>query len=426
VPGSLPTRVTLPSGVRVELAEAVIREAAPANASAAPIADAFAALSAEGALRTEEGEPIAFGELSLRDAHVLRALVLRSGIVRERARTMRCFNCGEPITFVPSEAFEPGPFVDDELADPELDAPFDFDARHAIPLLRTDEGAARTVTLAPRTVDEAGLLAQATGPLDLRPAVVAALGVRALGRARSAKAIARALSRADDDAWSAFAGLWERAHYAQRLIAEVVCACGARNDHPVPADREIDALAPLADVAAVTGDVPGFPDEATFAKWVRAAEEHVFRARGIRNVPVVVDYDVPACDEGGVPMLGCYTPMAEEGSQLVGARGPEIRLFYRSFREEKRLDPAFDVRAEVDETVDHESIHHLHFLRGEDPLDDEEHAVIAKERALVVGKKELTRRAAKGAWADAVGFLRISFPLVAVLVLLMLWQRCAV
>jgi hypothetical protein len=422
-PPALPKRVTLPSGLRVTLSEAKLREAAGRPGELPPIARAFTVLGAEGAIMAEDESAVAFEDLSLRDGHLLRALVLRSRIVAEAPRTLGCMNCGERLTFVASEAFEPGPFADGELDDPDLDAPFDFARSYEVPPILTGEGPARTLHLSPRTVGESRVLWEATGPLDPTRAVVTALGVKDLGRARAAQTIARGLSRAGGDAWTTIADLWEDAHYGPRLVAEIVCECGARNEVPVPADRELDALAPLAE-AARSSEVPeGFPDEETFAEWALRAQEETFARRAVRNIDVVVDYGVPACDDGGVPMLGCYTPPSEGGT--LGPTPPEVRLFYRSFLEEKKIDPAFDVRAEIDETVDHEIEHHLHFLSGEDPLDDEERAVIATERARVVGKRELTRRAARSFWDEIVGFLRVSFPLIALLVLLAIWRACA-
>ena len=416
--------MTLPSGLRVRLSGAALAAATDPGEGVAPVARAFALLAAPGVVTSEDGAPLSFEDLELRDAHVLRTLALRARVVVEAPRTFSCLNCGASLTFTPSEAFEIGPFVDDELDDPDLDAPFDFARRWEIPAVFSDEGVARTIRLAPRSVGEARLLAEARGPLDLSRAVVTALGVRDLGRCRAARAIASALSRADDEAWSAIAELWERAHYSPRLVAEIVCACGARNEHPVPADREIDALAPLAAPVRADQAVAGFPDEETFARWVRESKRRVFRERGVRRVPVVVDYGVPACDDGGSPLLGCYTPGALESDGLMGPAPAEIRLFYRSFREEKRSDESFDVKAEIEETIDHETVHHLHFLAGDDPLDEEERTAIAKERAVVVGRKELVRRAARGAWADLAGFLRLAFPLVALLVGLSLWRSC--
>ncbi len=422
-PPALPKRVTLPSGLCVTLSEPKLRGAAERAGDASPIARAFAVLGAEGAIAGEDGKPVIFEDLSLRDGHLLRALVLRSRIVVEAPRTLSCMNCGERLTFVASEAFEPGPFADGELDDPDLDAPFDFARSYEVPPILTGEGPATTLHLSPRTVGESRVLWEAKGSLDPTRAVVTALGVKDLGRARTAQAIVRGLERAGDDAWDAIAAIWEDAHYGPRLVAEIVCACGAKNEYPVPADRELDALAPLAEIAR-SAEVPeGFPDEDTFAKWALVAQEEVFSRRGVRNIDVIVDYGIPACDDGGVPMLGCYTPPSEGGA--LGPTPPEVRLFYRSFLEEKKLDPGFDVRAEVDETVDHEIEHHLHFLSGDDPLDDEERAVIATERARVVGKRELTRRAARSFWDELVGFLRLSFPLVALLILLAVWRACA-
>jgi hypothetical protein len=86
-------------------------------------------------------------------------------------------------------------------------------------------------------------------------------------------------------------------------------------------------------------------------------------------------------------------------------------LFYRTFRAEYRADPAFDLEAEIHETIDHEVTHHLHHLSGDDPLDDEERAEIAMEHARLVGRREVARRAARGFAGDIAGFLRVSWPL---------------
>ncbi len=420
---ALPKRVTLPSGTRVILSEAKLRAAAAEPSQSAPIARAFDVLAAEGAVRHAEGAELTFGELPLRDAHLLRALLLRSRIVVEKQRTVRCSNCGEQLTIVPSEAFEPGPFVDGELDDPELDAPFDFGRAHDIPPVLTGAGTASTIRLAPRTVDEASLLARAGGGLAPSRAVVAALGVKELGPARTAQAIARGLAAASDDAFAEVLAIWEDAHYAPRMVADVVCSCGARNDYPVPGDRELDALASVVEPEGDDAVPDGFPSEATFAAWARAAQDRVFERRGVRNIDVIVDYDVPECDDGGVPMLGCYTPPGEGGG-VVGL-GPEVRLFYRSFLDEKKADPTFDVAGEIEETVDHEIEHHLNFLRGEDPLDDEERAVIAQERARVVGRRELVRRSGGGWRAELGWFMRLGFPLFALLLALAIWRSCA-
>ncbi len=420
----IPRELTLPSGVRIEVDGACLQAAARVARAGAPIARAFEVLGTPGALRRRDGNPLVWSELSLRDAHALRAVVTRCGLFDEAARELPCMNCGEVLRVVASSAFEPGPLLDGELDDPDLDAPFAFSERHAIPAIFTPDGIARGIRLAPRTVADVALLAQARAPLSLSRAVVVALGVVALGRSRKAGDIARALGRADDRAWTAIATLWEAAHYSRRLTAHVRCSCGARNELPVPSDRELDAVAPPFLPDEPGRAPPGFPSEETFASWVRAAKRRVFAEARVRNVPVIVDYDVPACDDGGEPLLGCYTPPSGPDATLPSAQAPEVRIFYRSFLEQARVDSSFDVRAEIEETVEHEIEHHLHFLRGDDPMDDEERAVIAAEHVRIVGRSELTRRALGALGSELVGFFRVALPLIVLLLALTAWRYC--
>jgi hypothetical protein len=139
----------------------------------------------------------------------------------------------------------------------------------------------------------------------------------------------------------------------------------------------------------------------------------------VKNLPLVVDAGVAACDDGGEPLLGCYTPPGPDASGLEDHRG-EIRLFYRTFQSELRLDPTFDVKGQIFETIDHEVEHHLYFLAGHDPMDAEERAAIVEEKARVVGKKELARRQVR----ELRGGLLAMFPLLLLLVLLAGLQLC--
>jgi DNA-directed RNA polymerase subunit RPC12/RpoP len=454
-------------------------------------------LEGRGVLSNERGEPIDPRTLPLRDAHVLRALLTYAGVVPEEPGSYSCLNCGEAFEVAPSSLFEPGPFVDGELDDPVLDAPFAFGAWHPIPAVRVsaspDRNApstrplaavlARRVRLAERAVGEALPLWTAAGARVLRitPAVVTAMGVaglaahgeraafrrgnasmrgafrvghgssaRMLGRAsvvESSIALADALAGASKRAWGELVDLFHAAHYSPRLVGVYRCpACGARNDLDVPLDRELaresleddfplgdpegeDAASaedhaperepgeeprshfvPVPKARAASGRRP-FPDLSSFEARVRRSAAAVYRARGVKNIDLFIDAGVPACDDGGEPLLGCYTPGTAVGADLEIPKRPEIRLFYRTFKAEHRADPAFDLEAEIHETIDHEVTHHLHHLSGVDPLDDEERAEIAMEHARLVGRREVARRAARGVIGDITGFFRVTWPL---------------
>lgn len=380
----------------------------------------YQVLCAEGVLVEDDGRRVAFDDLPLRDAHVLRALLAHAGIVPEEPGGFTCANCDAPFEVAPSPLLEVGPFVDGELDDPELDAPFDFDRTHEITPLRVARGAARTLRLAPRTVGEALPLWRAAGMPSLRltPAVVIAMGVTAIGRERRSSAIAAALASAPEDAWQDVVALFNEAHYPARLVALHRCAgCGSRNDLDVPLERELPLeAAPQRDAGSEEPTSRGgrageeaFPDLDTFEARVRVIAEDVYDERGIKNVGLFIDAGVAACDDGGEPLLGSYTPGALEG-ELTIPEPPEIKLFYRTFAAMHAEDGPYDLDEEIRETIDHEVTHHLNHMSGSDPLDDEELAEISRETARRVGKAEGMRRAGRGALADLAGFLRFSWP----------------
>jgi len=378
------------------------------------VLEALDVLSAEGVVQQDNGEPLDVQTLALRDLHTLRALLLHAGVLEEPIAELPCENCGETFRIAPSSALETNPFVDGELDDPELDKRFAYQRHHAIPAIRvqTKRGAriARTVRIAHRTVKQAMALFEAEDAASFRitPAITSAMGIVALGNERRASVIADALSRAKPTAYQRIVDLLYEAHYGSRLVAIVRCkACGGRNDLDVPWVREI----PYEMVGAPSRKEP-FPDLDTFEQWVKEAAEQIFVSRGVRNIDLVVHDDVPYCDDGGEPLLGCYTPQGTDETLGIEQR-PEIRVFYRTFRREHEEDPAFDVRSEIEETIDHEITHHLHQLAGDDPLDDEERDAITKETQKRVGKRELRRRAQKSLAEDVTGFVRTMWPLIA-------------
>lgn len=440
--------VHLPSGAIVHLSRAALTRARAAavpgsvGASPGPFAQALALLSAEGVLSTESGgAPLDVYTLPIRDVHTLRALLTRAAHLPEEPAGFTCENCGASFETAPTSHLETGPFVDGELGDPELDAPFPFGAPQPIPRVllptvaprpsgrrptslppvsrpsgaRSDTRAADTITFAERTADDARALFRAadawlTGrsrAMRITPAIVLGMGIVALGTERRTSVLAQALASASGAAWSRVVDLWLDAAYPRRLFGLYRCPeCGARNDLDVPLAREWDREASRARARSNPRDA--FPDLDTFEQRVRAHADRIYAARGVRNIDLFVDAGVPACDDGGEPLLGSYLPGGTDETTFV-PRSPEVRLYYRTFKSEYAADPTFDVEAEIAETIDHEIEHHLNHLGGEDPLDDEERAAIDKEDLRRIGAREAARRTRRALTADLTGFFRATW-----------------
>lgn len=429
---SLPARFLLPSGLRAGFRDGAARKAAQAlsiqNRSAS-LAEQISVLRAPGVLVDESGAPLFAMRLALRDVHVLRAFLLWASVLPEEEFLYVCSNCGAPFSASPSALFEPSPFVDGELSDPEFDAPFDFDAWYPIEPVRVGRRMASRVRLADRTLEEAFALVPCEGrmPARITPAFVLAMGIRALGGERRLSAMAEALSQAGPRARDALIDVWLLAHYSPRLWGTHRCAkCGARNDLRLPLAREFvgrDVAGEEARASFGTREGP-FPDLDAFEAQVRKAARVVYRRRGVRNVDLVVDDGVPAVDESGEPLLGCYSPGTPVDMDFEIPKRPEIRIFYRTFQAEYQRDWRFDIEDEIEETLDHELTHHLHQLSGDDPLGDEEDAEIEMEHMRVVGQKEARRRLLRQAADDFWGFLKATWVLWAVLLGLSMLMWC--
>lgn len=412
MPRALPLVLHLPSGRRVR-----VEAARTPRACAETLSGALDALDG-GLVDLREGASgVEVDELTPGDVHVLRVVLAQTGLVPEPETTSPCQNCGEELRHRPALAVELGPFLDGELDDPELDAAFDFSIAHEIPELRVGRATARTATFAPVTVREARPLfaALASPGWRITSAFVKGMGLVALGDETRAPVLARALAGASDDAWSAIVSLYDAASYPPRLTADVACpSCTARNLVEAPALREFPA-----DPRAPSDEVAGFPDLAAFERIVEEEAEAAYRRLGVTHVDLIVEAGTPDCDAGGVPLLGSYDPPLDEAPGLP-ARPPEVRVFYRTFRA-MFADEPYDVRAEIEETIDHELRHHLAFLSGHDPEDEEERAEIAREQRRLVGETETLRRATRAARGELADFVYRTWPLWAIVLLVAVW-----
>ena len=400
-----PRRVQLPGGRVVEL----VVGATPAARRAATGRrfDETRELFTTDVRLREEGRALEVGSLSLAEFHGLRAIATRLGWLDEEPVEIRCRNCDAPFAVRPCEGLPLGPFADRELDDDELDVTLSFEEAHDIPELRVGKARATTVRFAALTVREAEPLHAALAKPELRVTseVVAAMGIVALGDARGPRRLARALSNCTDEAFGAVTDLFLRSHYPLRLGGIAACPrCGARNDVDAPYDREFDVR--HVDERALASEFPSFD---VFDARAHAIAETLLGPLLGSELVLVVEGGVPACDDGGEPLLGSYVP-GHEGDAAQPSRLPEITIYFRTFLAVWK-DGAYDWDAELVETLEHELEHHAAELRGHDPKDEEERAEIVREARRLHGAKATARATVRGLFVDLGEFARRTWPL---------------
>jgi hypothetical protein len=391
-----------------------------ARAKSAPLFSELLELLA-GDVSLLEGEtPLDPLQLPLRDFHALRGVATRLGWLAEESVDIACRNCSRTLSVSPCASLEIGPFLHGELHDPELDATLDLSRAHAIPEIPlgppalVDRG--RELTLRDVTVAQAAPLHRALRRrhLAVSERLVRAMGIESIGPERDPRRLADALARCSEEAWTAIGDLFLQAHYLPRLCAVVLCpTCGARNDVDAPYAREFEPTAP---------DGPGFTrpaetaesNETTFPDFDHFDERAVAlfdRSAGAATAEVrlVVDGGVPACDDGGEPLLGSYVPPGGDPGAPVGSA--EIAIYYRTFRAIWEEDGPYDWEGELRETIDHELEHHVGWRIGHDPMDDAEREEIARERVRVVGRTQAVQGSLTALGADVRDFLGRTWPI---------------
>ncbi len=403
----LPGKLTLPSGAVVQLRRGANAAPPARDDEDGPLFASALAAFAEGRVQlSSDGAPRRVTALALRDFHVLRAVLARSGVIADDEVEITCRNCEAPILVRPCGLLEIGPWVDGELDDPELDATLPFGAPIDVPPLPLGRTrVARTVTFADRTVEQAlPLFAHARGDLAFDAAFVDALGLVALDAEREPARIARALATCDDEALAAVSEAFLASHYVPRLGCIVFCeACRARNDVDAPFERELEP-------GGRGPRPPGtpFPDYETFAARARAIAEPLMKTPPSDQVELVIDDEMPPVDDAGEMLLGSYLPV---GDPLRPTPTPLVSVYYRTFRAMWDEDGAYDWEDELGETIEHELEHHGHFLRGYDPMDDDEREEIRDEAVRIVGRREAGRRELVGFGASLPDFVRRTWPL---------------
>jgi hypothetical protein len=407
----------LPSGAVVQLragAKGTEGDALARDKGAPLFEETVTAIASGRVAVTKGGAPVDVASLPLRDFHVLRAVLMRSGIVAEEPIEISCRNCGEKIELRPCAALEVGPWVDGETNDPELDVTLPFDEPVDIPEIPLGRvRTARTVTFMDRTVEEARPLfaAAARARLEVNEALVRAMGITALGVERDASKIAEALAHCDDDAFGAVGEAFLASHYVLRLGCVVFCdSCKARNDVDAPYERESGRGGGEGERGREGEGGRAFPGFDAFAARAREIARPMLRDIPGDEVELVVEGETPAVDDGGEPLLGSYVP-PHPGDATMPTRAPVVTVYYRTFRAMWDEEGPYDWNDELSETIEHELEHHVSFLRGDDPMDDEERAVIADEAVRIVGRKEAGRRAIEGFGASWRDFLRRTWPI---------------
>ncbi|HEX8794221.1 MAG TPA: hypothetical protein VF765_24930 [Polyangiaceae bacterium] len=401
-----PKRVHLPSG-RVFALEAKVagpRKRAPKG----PLFSELVELVASGELVLREGDAaVDVRSLALADFHALRAIATRLGWLAEEPIEIGCRNCEEPMRITPCASLELGPWADGELDDEDLDRRLPLTLPHPIPPVRLPGGAtARHVSLRDVTVADAMPLHRALRRrrIAITDRLVGAMGLESLGPERDLRRIAGALERCSDAAWIAIGDLFLRAHYPPRLAAVAICPkCGARNDVDAPYEREFEP-APLEPQS----NEELFPSFDAFSARAKEIFESVAGPRA-DHVTLIVDANVPACDDGGEPLLGGYVPPGGDPTAPVGVG--EVTVYHRTFEAMWTEDGPYDWDAELAETIEHELEHHDGWLVGHDPMDDEERAEIVREHARMVGRAAAARRSVGALGADFRGFIARTWPI---------------
>jgi hypothetical protein len=392
-------RLVLPSGVHAELSDTAPLVSPPAGIFAEALAEVRARF-------TRDRAELSLGDLPLSDLHTLRAILQKLGKIPDPEISLQCRNCDRKFRVVPSASFELGPYRDAELTDPVLDAAFEFGAQHA---LEADDARFATLELCNLSVSEAEPLFEAlSGRFRVSSKLVAAMGIVSLGGERSRPRIARRLRAAPDDVFDRVAAVFEAAHYPPRLTVPHPCPeCGMVEWVPVPAEREL-TLAAMDGERQARAEQDEFWDLDRFEAEVTASAERVYRQYGLQGVGLSVLEGPAECDDAGEPLLGCYLPPAPDALIPTGA---EVRIFYRTFAAIWQEEGAYDVAAEIEETLRHELEHHLGHLAGSDPLDDHERAELELEAARRIGRSETRRRAARAFGDDLSDFFRRTWPL---------------
>lgn len=429
-----PHLVALPSGaeLRVQSRDGALAADDVVLGERTLFGRAIAALLAPGALERREGgarwtalDRDAVLALPLRDFHVLRDLLLRTGaIAPEPDDDARCRNCDAPLAFDPRE-LDPAELARAHAGDaPPPSGPAPLPSPLRLPRRRSAE----EITLEPVTLGAALPLLRALArpePFRITPRLLAAMGVRALGPLTTPVLVARALARADDATWAAVERRYLELNRPRPIVAPLPCpACGAMHEVEVPWPPELDPDAPGSPhhgerAAARAGEPRELASAEAFEALVERVAPAIYEARGVslEQVALRVEPGVPATDLAGEPLLGSYEPRHDVDDAGYSRLEFVVTVYHQTFLRLWRDEGPYDVEAEVRETIDHELEHHLHHLAGHDPMDASERAEARAELRQLYGDRRLAKLAAREALDDLRAFARATWPFFALLAL---------
>ncbi|WP_394833525.1 hypothetical protein LVJ94_44160 [Pendulispora rubella] len=358
----------------------------------------------------EKEAPVDVETLALGDFHAIRAIAARLGWLDEEPIEISCVNCEQPMRVTPCETLALGPFEERALSDAELDTTLAFGTVHPLPSLSTEKYEPSTVVFRPITLGEAVPLHTALGRSRLRitAAFVTGMGIEALGKERAPERIAAVLRTCSDHAFHALTSFFLMSHYPPRLFAMARCSnCGARNDVDAPYEREfaLDEAPPDLATSPRSNEEAVFVSFDDFAAKAEQIYADIIPDEAKSELTFLVEGGTPACDDGGDPLLGSYVP-PHPGDDMNPSRQGEITVFYRTFRAAWEDEGDFDWEGELEETIEHEFEHHIGFLRGSDPTDEEERAEIDIEAVRIHGRRTLVRRGVSAFGHDVLDFWR--------------------
>ena len=365
----------------------------------------------------------AIDRLAVPDFHVLRDLAIRAKLIASEPDVIACDNCDAELTF--DNAALPIADLDDRYEGEHLEG--ERVTTLSAPIV-IEADAYEHVRMKQRSVADARVLWRELGkdrPFRITPKLLLAMGVVALESKSGApltdlRAMSRALIDAPDDTWREVEETFLALAYPSRAITTLTCAaCETVHDLEVPWPRELEPGQYHAERSANEA----LPSAIELEAHARRIADTTWKRMNAGGLTLRLEVGVAEVDSGGVPMLGSYTPEPRDdgGTDFV------VRVYYRTFERAFRDDARFDWRRELEETIEHEAQHHLYYLSGHDPMDEQERAESEREAVRRAGGEKRYRKLQRAAIGSGVWEIVRALvpPLALVVIVVALLSRCA-